>query len=85
MATTATSNIGKLPIQRRFMFRQTRRLQEDIATMNGLVDRLIAEEQTDPDKDKYTDLLHAMLAGVDRETGKSRSTWSTSATRSSRS
>lgn len=68
--STATSNIGKLPIQRRFMFRQTRRLQEDIATMNGLVDRLIAERQTDPDKDKFTDLLHAMLTGVDRESGK---------------
>jgi cytochrome P450/NADPH-cytochrome P450 reductase len=69
--SSATGNLSKLPIQRRLMFRQTRRVQEDISTMNGLVDRLIAERQADPNQSKYTDLLQAMLTGVDRETGKS--------------
>jgi len=69
--SSATSNLSKLPIQRRLMFRQMRRVQEDISTMNGLVDRLIAERQADPNQGKYTDLLQAMLTGVDRESGQS--------------
>ena len=66
----ATSNLSKLPIQRRLMFRRTRRVQEDVSTMNGLIDRLIAERQANADQGRYSDLLQAMLTGVDRESGE---------------
>jgi cytochrome P450/NADPH-cytochrome P450 reductase len=68
--TVATSNLSKLPIQRRLMFRRTRRLHEDISVMNGLVDRLIRERQADPGQARHTDLLQAMLTGVDRQSGE---------------
>ncbi|BCH31186.1 NADPH--cytochrome P450 reductase [Mesorhizobium sp. L-8-10] len=66
----ATANISRLPIQRKLHFRAMRRLQENVSTMNGLVDRLIAERQADPNRDRYADLLHAMLVGVDRQSGE---------------
>lgn len=66
----ATSNLSKLPIQRKLMFRRTRRVHENVSIMNGLVDRLISERQADPDQSRYTDLLQAMLTGVDRQSGE---------------
>jgi cytochrome P450 / NADPH-cytochrome P450 reductase len=66
----ATSNLSKLPIQRRLMIRARRRQQENISTMNRLVDDLIAQRQTDPHQSEKTDLLQAMLSGVDRQSGE---------------
>ncbi|MBV8192320.1 MAG: cytochrome P450, partial [Alphaproteobacteria bacterium] len=63
------SAMSKLPIQRRLDFRGARRLREDTSIMNGLVDRLIALRQAEPDQDKHKDLLQAMLTGVDRQSG----------------
>ena len=51
----ATSNLSKLPIQRRLMFRRMRRLRDNVSTMNGLVDRLIAERQANADQGRYSD------------------------------
>lgn len=66
----ATSNLSKLPIQRKLMIRARRRQQENISTMNRLVDNLIAQRQTDPLQSEKTDLLQAMLSGVDRQSGE---------------
>src|SRR5262249_13037497 len=63
----ATANLSRLPIQRKLMIRAKRRQQEDISTMNRLVDDAIAQRQADPDQSKRTDLLQAMLSGVDRQ------------------
>jgi len=67
----ATVGLSQLPLQRRLDFRGRRRLRDDVTIMNGLVDRLIASRQADPDQDKYTDLLQAMLSGVDRQSRQS--------------
>lgn len=66
----ATSNLSRLPIQRKLMFRRKRQVQENVSIMNGLVDRLIEERQADPNQASYTDLLQAMLSGVDRQSGE---------------
>jgi cytochrome P450/NADPH-cytochrome P450 reductase len=66
----ATVGLSKLPIQQKLNFRGRRRMQENVTTMNSLVDRLVANRQADPDQDKYTDLLQAMLSGVDRQSGE---------------
>jgi cytochrome P450 / NADPH-cytochrome P450 reductase len=66
----ATANLSRLPIQRKLMIRAKRRQQEDISTMNRLVDDVIAQRQADPDQSKKTDLLQAMLSGVDRQSGE---------------
>jgi cytochrome P450/NADPH-cytochrome P450 reductase len=52
------------------MVRAKRRQQEDISTMNRLVDDVIAQRQADPEQSKKTDLLQAMLSGVDRQSGE---------------
>ncbi len=66
----ATSNLSRLPIQRKLMIRAKRRQQENISTMNRLVDEVIAQRQGDPNQSKKTDLLQAMLSGVDRQSGE---------------
>jgi cytochrome P450/NADPH-cytochrome P450 reductase len=66
----ATVGLSRLPIQQKLDFRGRRRLQENVSTMNGLVDRLIATRQADPDQDTYADLLQAMLSGIDRQSGE---------------
>jgi cytochrome P450/NADPH-cytochrome P450 reductase len=66
----ATSNLSRLPIQRKLMIRAKRRQQENISTMNRLVDDLITQRQTDPRQSEKTDLLQAMLSGVDRQSGE---------------
>lgn len=66
----ATSSLSRLPIQRKLMFRRTRRQHENVSVMNALVDRLISERQADPNQASYTDLLQAMLSGVDRQSGE---------------
>jgi cytochrome P450/NADPH-cytochrome P450 reductase len=66
----ATVGLSRLPIQQKLDFRGRRRLQEDVSTMNGLVDRLITTRQADPDQGKYTDLMQAMLSGIDRQSGE---------------
>jgi cytochrome P450 / NADPH-cytochrome P450 reductase len=68
--TYATNILGKLAIQRALTFLERRKLQENISTMNGLVDRLIMNRQAEPDQHKYSDLLQAMLTGIDRESGQ---------------
>jgi cytochrome P450/NADPH-cytochrome P450 reductase len=65
-----TSTMGKLPIQRWLDFGGTRRMRENVSIMNGLVDRLIAARQADPEQEKHKDLLQAMLTGVDRQSGE---------------
>ncbi len=66
----ATSSLSKLPIQRRLDFRGHRRMREDVSIQNSLVDQLIATRQADPDQNKHTDLLQAMLSGIDRQSGQ---------------
>jgi cytochrome P450/NADPH-cytochrome P450 reductase len=66
----ATSNLSRLPIQRKLMIRAKRRQQDNISTMNRLVDDVIARRQGDPNQSKKTDLLQAMLSGVDRQSGE---------------
>jgi cytochrome P450/NADPH-cytochrome P450 reductase len=66
----ATSNLSRLPIQRKLMFRRNRKVQENVSIMNSLVDRLIRERLEDPNQASYTDLLQAMLTGVDRQSGE---------------
>ncbi|MGZ3174024.1 MAG: cytochrome P450, partial [Croceibacterium sp.] len=66
----ATSNLSRLPIQRKLMIRAKRRQQENVSTMNRLVDDLIAQRQADPRQSEKTDLLQAMLSGVDRQSGE---------------
>ncbi|MGA7489758.1 MAG: cytochrome P450 [Xanthobacteraceae bacterium] len=66
----ATANLSRLPIQRKLMIRAKRKRQENISTMNRLVDDVIAQRQADPNQSKKTDLLQAMLSGVDRQSGE---------------
>ena len=66
----ATSNLSRLPIQRKLMICAKRKQQENISTMNCLVDDLIAQRQADPRQSEKTDLLQAMLSGVDRQSGE---------------
>ena len=57
----------RLPIQQRFAKRSEARLAAAIATMNGLVDRVIAERRTNPTDGN--DLLNLMLEASDPDTG----------------
>jgi cytochrome P450 / NADPH-cytochrome P450 reductase len=65
-----TENMSMPKIQRKLMFGRQRRLSEAISATNAVVDQLIAARQADPEQNKYTDLLQAMLTGVDRESGQ---------------
>jgi cytochrome P450/NADPH-cytochrome P450 reductase len=68
--TIVVENMSMPRIQRKLMFGRKRKLAEAISTTNAVVDQLIAARQADPDQDNYTDLLQAMLTGVDRESGQ---------------
>jgi cytochrome P450/NADPH-cytochrome P450 reductase len=58
----------RLPIQQRFASKSKARLAEAIATMNSLVDRVIAERRAHPTDGG--DLLNLMLKAQDPETGE---------------
>ena len=58
----------RLPIQQRFAGKSKARLAEAIATMNTLVDTVIAERRAQPTDGG--DLLNLMLKAVDPETGE---------------
>jgi len=66
----AQARTRQLPIQTRLKIRATRRVEEDQAFMNGLVDRLIAERRAQGDAADTTDLLGRMLSGVDKASGQ---------------
>lgn len=58
----------RLPIQQRFAKRSQARLEAAIATMNGLVDQVIAERRAHPTDGG--DLLNLMLKAKDPDTGE---------------
>ncbi|MHA6622197.1 bifunctional cytochrome P450/NADPH--P450 reductase [Pseudonocardia sp. DLS-67] len=60
----------ELPIQTRLRIRAQRRVEEDQAFMNDLVDKIIAERKAQGAEGETRDLLGRMLNGVDRETGE---------------
>lgn len=64
----ALNVITRLPIQQRFAKKSTAQFNADIATMNKLVDDVIAQRRTNPTDAK--DLLNLMLTAVDPETGE---------------
>ncbi len=64
------ARIRQLPIQTRLRVRAQRRVEEDQAFMNGLVDGLIAERRAQGAQADTTDLLGRMISGVDRQSGQ---------------
>lgn len=63
--------LHRLPVQNTLMVRQRRQFQDDLSTMNALVDTLIARRRTaSSDANAPQDLLAHMLTGVDKETGE---------------
>jgi len=60
--------LQRLPVQNRLMVRARRQFQDDISTMNGLVDQIIQERKRSGGDVK--DLLGYMLNGVDKATGE---------------
>ena len=72
LATALTECMNKttrLPIQQRFAKKGQARLEAAIATMNGLVDEVIAERRADPTEGG--DLLNLMLKARDPDSGES--------------
>ena len=64
----ALNVITRLPIQQKFARKSTAQFNADIATMNKLVDDVIAQRRANPTDAK--DLLNLMLTAVDPETGE---------------
>ena len=64
----ALNVITRLPIQQRFAKKSTRQFNDDVETMNHLVDAVIAERRAHPTDAK--DLLNLMLTASDPETGE---------------
>ena len=64
----ALNVITRLPIQQKFAKRSTAQFNADIATMNTLVDGVIAQRRANPTDAK--DLLNLMLTAADPETGE---------------
>ncbi len=64
----ALNVITRLPIQQKFAKKSTAQFNADIATMNKLVDDVIAQRRANPTDAK--DLLNLMLTAVDPETGE---------------
>ncbi|QUH02694.1 cytochrome P450 [Saccharopolyspora erythraea] len=62
------ARIRQLPVQTRLRVRARRRLDEDNATMERLVDQVIQQRRESGETRR--DLLGAMLDGVDRQTGE---------------
>lgn len=60
--------ITRLPIQQKFAKKSTAQFNTDVATMNALVDEVIAQRRANPNDGK--DLLNLMLTAVDPETGE---------------
>jgi len=64
----ALNVITRLPIQQRFAKRSTAQFHADIATMNTLVDDVIAQRRATPTDGR--DLLNLMLTAADPESGE---------------
>ncbi|MGZ3715943.1 MAG: cytochrome P450, partial [Ktedonobacterales bacterium] len=62
--------LHRLPGQTRLMVRTRRQFEEDVSTMNTLVDTLIHERRAAGDNAAKKDLLGYMLAGVDKQSGE---------------
>ncbi len=63
--------LHRLPGQTRLMVRTRRQFEDDVTTMNTLVDTLIRERRAAGDNAARKDLLGYMLAGVDKQSGES--------------
>jgi cytochrome P450/NADPH-cytochrome P450 reductase len=70
MLAEAQARTAQLPLQTRLKIRAQRRLDEDRAFVNALVDRVIAERRAQGDAADNTDLLGRMLTGVDKASGE---------------
>lgn len=66
----AMVRVNRLPLQDSMMVHSHHQFEEDIAFMNALVDRIIAERRAHGRHDGTKDLLSYMLEGVDRQTGE---------------
>lgn len=63
--------LHRLPGQTKLMVRTRRQFEEDVTTMNTLVDTLIRERKAAGDNAAKNDLLGYMLAGADKQSGES--------------
>lgn len=63
--------LHRLPGQTRLMVRTRRQFEDDVTTMNTLVDTLIRERRAADNNAARKDLLGYMLAGVDKQSGES--------------
>ncbi|MCW0213346.1 MAG: cytochrome P450, partial [Pseudonocardia sp.] len=68
--TESQARARQLPIQTRLRVRAQRRLEENQAFMESLVDRIIAERRAEGAAGDTTDLLGRMITGVDKQTGE---------------
>jgi cytochrome P450 / NADPH-cytochrome P450 reductase len=68
--TESQARARQLPLQTRLRVRAQRKLEEDQAFMNDLVDQLIAERRAEGAAGDTTDLLGRMLTGVDKQSGE---------------
>ncbi len=62
--------LHRLPVQNRLRVHSRQQMNDDIALMNELVDRIIRERRASGDTASRHDLLDHMLAGVDKDTGE---------------
>jgi cytochrome P450/NADPH-cytochrome P450 reductase len=60
----------QLPVQTRLRVRAQRRVEEDQAFMNDLVDKIIEDRRAMGDEAPTDDLLGRMLTGIDKESGE---------------
>ncbi|MFL6027909.1 MAG: bifunctional cytochrome P450/NADPH--P450 reductase [Friedmanniella sp.] len=67
--TESQTRARQLPVQTRLKIRAQRRLAEDQAFMEGLVDELIRERREQAEGADTNDLLGRMIEGIDRSSG----------------
>jgi cytochrome P450/NADPH-cytochrome P450 reductase len=69
--SSARTRAGRLPIENRLHIRERRQHQADIDLMYSTVDHIIKERKAAGEETrKIPDMLNAMLAGVDKQTGE---------------
>jgi cytochrome P450/NADPH-cytochrome P450 reductase len=68
--TESQARSRRLPLQTRLRVRAQRRMEEDQAFMEALVDGIVAERRAQGAAGDATDLLGRMINGVDRQTGE---------------
>lgn len=69
LLSTVRERATRMPIGERLRFREHRQFQSDMDLVFATVDRIIRERQAE-DSVQHNDLLHAMLTGVDKQTGE---------------